>query len=75
MSRPLAGSSRQVKNQCSLRNATTYFKWYRPLGKLYRRADNGGQAQEHLTIATAMFREMGMSYWPGQAEAQMRILG
>jgi hypothetical protein len=26
MSRPLAGSSRQVKNQCSLRNATTYFK-------------------------------------------------
>jgi len=31
------------------------------LGKVYRRAGNLGQAQEHLTIATAMYREMGMT--------------
>jgi tetratricopeptide (TPR) repeat protein len=28
------------------------------LGKLYRRADNSGQAQAHLTIAATMYREM-----------------
>jgi len=31
------------------------------LGKLYRRT--GKQAQEHLTTATTMYREMGMTYW------------
>jgi tetratricopeptide (TPR) repeat protein len=33
------------------------------LGKLYRRTDKREQAQEHLTTATAMYREMGMTYW------------
>jgi len=45
------------------------------LGKLYRRADNGGQAQEHLTIAATMYREMEMPYWLEQAAAEMRQLG
>jgi len=31
-------------------------------GKLYRRSGKRGQAQERLTIATAMYREMSMAY-------------
>jgi hypothetical protein len=31
------------------------------LGKLYRRTGNRQQAQEHLTTATTMYREMGGS--------------
>jgi len=33
------------------------------LGRLYRRTGNSEQAQEHLTTATAMYGEMGMTYW------------
>ena len=40
------------------------------LGKLYRRAGNGQPAQEHLTTATTMYREMNMRFWLGQAEAE-----
>jgi hypothetical protein len=36
---------------------------------------NSGQAQEHLTIATAMYREMGIAYWLEQAEAELGQLG
>src|SRR5262249_48237724 len=42
------------------------------LGKLYRRAHNRGQAQEHLSIATSMYRDMDMAYWLEQAEPEMR---
>jgi len=28
--------------------------------------------QEHLATATTMYREMGMTYWLEQAEAEMR---
>jgi tetratricopeptide (TPR) repeat protein len=45
------------------------------LSKLRHRTGDPGQAQEHLTIATAMYREMGMTYWPEQAEAELRQLG
>jgi len=41
------------------------------LGKLYRRTGKREQAQEHLTTATTMYREMGMTYWLEQAEAQV----
>src|SRR5262249_54062838 len=41
------------------------------LGKLYRRTGKREQAQEHLTTATAMYREMGMTYWLGKAEAEL----
>jgi hypothetical protein len=44
------------------------------LGKLYRRTDNREQTQEHLTTATTMYREMGMTYWLEQAEVDMREL-
>jgi hypothetical protein len=39
------------------------------LGKLYRRTGTREQAQEHLTTATTMYREMDMRYWLEQAEA------
>ena len=33
------------------------------LGKLYRRTGHREQAQEHLTTATTMYREMDMRFW------------
>jgi len=36
---------------------------HRGLGRLYRRAGNPARASEHMTTATAMYREMGMTYW------------
>jgi hypothetical protein len=42
------------------------------LVKLYRRTGQREQAQEHLTTATTMYREMGMTYWLENAEAQIR---
>jgi class 3 adenylate cyclase/tetratricopeptide (TPR) repeat protein len=44
------------------------------LGKLYRRTGERGPAREHLTSATTMYREMDMTYWLEQAEAEMREL-
>jgi hypothetical protein len=41
------------------------------LGKPYRRTSKKREAREHLTTATTMFREMGMTYWLEQAEAQV----
>jgi tetratricopeptide (TPR) repeat protein len=45
------------------------------LGKLHRRRGDHEPAQEHLTTAMAMYREMGMTYWPERAEAELRHLG
>jgi tetratricopeptide (TPR) repeat protein len=45
------------------------------LGKLCRRRGNAAQAQELLTIATAMYREMNMTYWLEQSTAEMRQIG
>jgi len=44
------------------------------LGKLYRGTGQRAQAQEHLTTATAMYREMGTTYWLEQAEAEFKAL-
>jgi tetratricopeptide (TPR) repeat protein len=41
------------------------------LGKLYRRTGKRQQAQEHLSTATTMYREMDMRFWLEQAEAEM----
>ena len=35
------------------------------------RLRNRAPAQEHLTTATTMYREMSMTYWLGQAEAEL----
>jgi hypothetical protein len=39
------------------------------VGKRYRRSSQAEQAREHLSAATKMYREMGMTYWLEQAEA------
>jgi tetratricopeptide (TPR) repeat protein len=41
------------------------------LGKLYRRTRDQAKAQEHLTTAAAMYREMGMTFWLEKAEAAL----
>ena len=45
------------------------------LGKLHRRRGDREQAQEHLTTAMAMYRDIGMTYWMEQVEAELRQLG
>jgi tetratricopeptide (TPR) repeat protein len=40
------------------------------LGKLYRRTGKSEQAQAHLTTATPMYREMGMTYWLEKLEPE-----
>src|SRR4029453_12249075 len=41
------------------------------LGKLYARTGKREQAQEHLTTATKMYRERGMTYWLEKAETDI----
>jgi hypothetical protein len=41
------------------------------LGTLYRRIGDRTNAEEHLTTATAMYREMGMSFWRQKAEMEV----
>jgi class 3 adenylate cyclase/tetratricopeptide (TPR) repeat protein len=43
------------------------------LGKLYRRTGEREQAQEHLTTATTMYREMGMRYWLEKADVEKAL--
>jgi len=45
------------------------------LGKLYGRAGDRPNAQEHLTTATAMYRELDMGFWLEKAAAELRELG
>ena len=45
------------------------------LGKLYLRTSKREQAQEHLTTATTMYREMEMTYWLERAEAEVKAAG
>jgi DNA-binding SARP family transcriptional activator/tetratricopeptide (TPR) repeat protein len=42
------------------------------LGRLGVRAGKQQEAQEHLTTAIAMYREMNMAYWLEQAEAEVQ---
>ncbi|PYO08446.1 MAG: hypothetical protein DMD75_18405 [Candidatus Rokuibacteriota bacterium] len=43
---------------------------YLGLGKLYQRTGKPERAEEHLTTATAMYREMDMRFWLEKAEAE-----
>ena len=40
-------------------------------GKLYRRSGKRPEADEHLSTATTMYREMGMTYWLEKAETEL----
>jgi len=44
------------------------------LGKLFRRTGKRQEAQEHLTIATTMYREMDMRFWLEKAETEMKAV-
>lgn len=44
------------------------------LGKLYRRMGKREEAHEHLTTATTMYRETGMTLWLEKATTAMRDL-
>jgi transcriptional regulator with AAA-type ATPase domain/tetratricopeptide (TPR) repeat protein len=44
------------------------------LGRLYRRAGRPDAAREELEAGLALFRSMGMTYWVGPAEAELRAL-
>jgi class 3 adenylate cyclase len=44
------------------------------LGKLYSRTGKHEQAQEHLTTAATMYREMEMTYWLEMAAAELKAL-
>jgi len=44
------------------------------LARLYRRTGPREQAQEHLTTATTMYREMDMRFWLEQAETELHNL-
>ena len=44
------------------------------LGRLHRKVSRRRLAQEHLTAATTMYREMDMRFWLEQAEAEMEVL-
>jgi hypothetical protein len=43
---------------------------HRRLGKLYRRSSEPARAEEHLAIAAAMYREMGMTSWLQEMNAE-----
>jgi len=44
------------------------------LGKLYRRTGKREQAQEHLTTATTMYREIDMRFWLERATTELKAL-
>jgi len=41
------------------------------LGKLYRCTGDGAKAQEHLTTAATMYREMDMPFWREKTDAEL----
>jgi hypothetical protein len=44
------------------------------LGELAGKTGHRQEAQQHLTVAVTMFREMGMQTWPERAESALRVL-
>ena len=61
-----------VASSCGMRPLVAHC--HLGLGKLHRRRGDRKQAEENLTTAIAMYREMGMTYWSEQSEAEMRQL-
>jgi tetratricopeptide (TPR) repeat protein len=44
------------------------------LGKLYRRVSDRAKADEHLTTAATVYREMDMRFWLQRATTEMKAL-
>ncbi len=43
------------------------------LARFHRRTDKRQEAQEHLSAAVSMFREMDMRFWLEQAESKWDV--
>jgi class 3 adenylate cyclase/tetratricopeptide (TPR) repeat protein len=61
-----------LANDCGMRPLVAHC--HLGLGRLSGRTGNRGRAHEHLTTATTMYGEMGMTYWRERAEAEVRGL-
>jgi len=48
--------------------------WAARTVELYRHTGKREQAQEHLTMATTMYREMWLTYWLEKAEVELQAL-
>ena len=62
------GNARTLGDELSMRPLVAHC--HLGLGKLYGRTGKREQAQEHLTTAITMYRDMGMTYWLEKAEAE-----
>ena len=43
------------------------------LGQWHRRAGDRARAEEHMAIARALYREMGVTLWLAQVEAEQPV--
>ncbi len=83
MNVPAAGQKRLSEDRYGRAQALANERGVRPLvalchlglGRLYRRTGKREQAQEHLTSATTMYREMDMQFGLEQAAAEIAVLG
>jgi len=83
MNVPAAGQKRLSEDCYGRAQALANERGVRPLvalchpglGRLYRRTGKREQAQEHLTSATTMYREMDMQFGLEQAAAEIAVLG
>jgi hypothetical protein len=66
MTYPRARSGTCLANDLGMRPLVAHC--HLGLGKVYRRAGDQANAQEHLTTARAMYREMDMGFYLAQAE-------
>jgi tetratricopeptide (TPR) repeat protein len=62
-------SALALADQCGMRPLAAHC--HLGISKLYWRTGKREQAREHLTTATAMYREMGMTNWLEKAEAEL----
>jgi hypothetical protein len=67
----LYGSALALANDLGMRPLAAHC--HLGLGTLYRRTGKREQAQEHITTATTMYREMGMTYWLHRTEAEREL--
>jgi len=62
--RTTAGRSRWPRSSGCVRSSRCHFG----LGHLFGRTGERDRALEHLALAAALYRDMGMSYWLANAE-------
>ena len=52
----------QRSGQLTMTECPLVAHWHFGLGNLFRQTSKRGQAREHFTTATKMYREMGMQF-------------